>query len=62
MVVPVNLAAGTLEVGAAERLFDLPLLSVAAGVNRAFLYAPSANGQRFLASLQPEGAMPPVTV
>ena len=48
MAVPVKLGAGTLEVGAAERLFDL---SLASGTNRAFLYAPSANGQKFLASV-----------
>jgi Tol biopolymer transport system component len=59
MVVPVTLAAGTLRVGAAERLFDLPL---APGNNRAFLYAPAANGQKFLASGLPEGSMQPVTV
>ena len=61
MAVPVKLGAGTLEVGAAERLFDLSLAS-GTGVNRGFLYAPSANGQRFLASVLTDGSMPPVTI
>ena len=59
MAVPVKLGAGTLEVGAAERLFDL---SLASGTNRAFLYAPSANGQKFLASVLTDGSTPPVTI
>jgi Tol biopolymer transport system component len=59
MAVPVKLEAGTLELGAAERVFDL---SLAPGGNRAFLYAPAANGQKFLASILTEGSMPPVTI
>jgi len=59
MVVPLTLAAGTLEPGAGERLFDV---SLAPGNNRAFLYAAAANGQKFLASVAPDGSTPPVTI
>ena len=59
MAVPMKLGAGTLEMGAAERLFDL---SLAPGFNRATLYAPAANGQKFLASVVADGATAPVTV
>jgi Tol biopolymer transport system component len=59
MAVPVRLDADTLEVGAAERLFDL---SLAPGNNRAFLYAPSNDGQRFLTSVLPDGSTSLATV
>ena len=59
MAVPVKLDAGTLEVGAAERVFNL---SVASGNIRGSLYAPSANGQSFLASVLTDGTMAPVTI
>ena len=59
MAVPVTLGAGSQEFGVAERLFDL---SLAPGNNRAFLYAPAAGGQKFLASVVPEGSMPLVTI
>jgi hypothetical protein len=42
-----------------KRLFDL---SLASGGNRASLYAPSANGQKFLASVLTDGSLPPVTI
>ena len=57
MAVPVTLGARTLENGAGERLFDL---SVAIGNYRAFLYAPAANGQKFLASGHQLGIWLPV--
>ena len=59
MAVPVKLGADTLEVGAAERLFEL---SLASGANRGFLYAPAANGQKFLAAVVTDGTMAPVTI
>ena len=61
MAVPVTLGPGTLELGAAERLFDLRQAS-GSGLNRAFLYAPAANGQKFLASVRVDGAASPVTI
>ena len=59
MAVPMKLGAGTLEMGAAERLFDV---SLAPGFNRGTLYVPAANGQKFLASVVADGATAPVTV
>ena len=51
MAVPVTLGPETLELGVAERLFDLRLAS-GSGLDRAFLYAAAANGQKFLASVR----------
>ena len=59
MAVPVKLGEEGLEFGGAERLFDL---SFASGANRGFLYAPAANGQKFLGSLVTDGATAPVTI
>ena len=61
MGAPVKLDRGTLEIGAREELFDTSI-SVSSGLNRPTLYAPSRDGQRFIASIAPEGAMFPVTI
>ena len=62
IAVPVKLGAGTVEIGAAERLFELSLFLTPG--SRANLYAPSANGQTFLAVVPPDRASgpPPVTI
>lgn len=59
MAVPITFDADTLAVGAPERLFDL---SLAPGNNRAFLYAPSSDGKRFLASVLSDGSTSLATV
>jgi Tol biopolymer transport system component len=59
MAVPVKLGAGTLEVGAAERLSDL---SLATGNNRGFPVRPRGEWAEVLASVVTDASMPPVTI
>ena len=59
IAVPVRLGAGTLEVGAAEPLFELSLFPP---LSRSILYAPSANGQTFLAEVPTDRVSGPLPV
>jgi Tol biopolymer transport system component len=61
MAVPVSLGAGTVDVGTPQKLFEQ---SFPWNNSRSFGYAPSADGQKFLMLLAPEGAAatPPVTI